>query len=65
MTRHKRKAAKEQPMTSDVRLKPVGQVQLTLSEKASEPPADKRIHPRRPLPLVPDKSPNNKKEEGE
>jgi len=50
---------------SDVRLKPGGEVQVTPTEKPSEPPADKKIHPRRPLPPVPDKSSNNDKEDDE
>ena len=38
----------------EVRLKPLGQVQVVPTQKAPEPPPDKRIHPRRPLPLVPE-----------
>ena len=41
-------------VVGEVRLKPLGQVRVVPTQKASEPPPDKRIHPRRPLPLVPE-----------
>lgn len=50
---------------SDVRLKPGGQVQVTPTEKPTEPPADKKIHPRRPLPLIPEKSSNSETDDRE
>jgi hypothetical protein len=53
MPRGKEKRKKES-VVSDVRLKPAGQVQVVPTRKASQPPPDKRIHPRRPLPLVPE-----------
>lgn len=65
MTEGKQKERKEDSRTSDVRLKPVGEVQVIPTQTASDPPADKRIHPRRPLPLVPEKSSESEKEEGE
>jgi hypothetical protein len=37
-----------------VHLKPAGEARVTPLEAPDEPPADKRIHPRRPLPLVPE-----------
>jgi hypothetical protein len=65
MTEGKQKERKEDSRTSDVRIKPVGEVQVIPTTTASDPPADKRIHPRRPLPLVPEKSPEDEKEESE
>jgi hypothetical protein len=40
----------------EVRLKPGGLTTVMHEEEAPEPPDDKRIHARRPLPLVPDKA---------
>jgi hypothetical protein len=65
MTRRSRKKGKKDKVISDVQLKPVGQVQLTPTEKPTEPPEDKRIHPRRPLPLIPEKSTNDEEDDGE
>jgi hypothetical protein len=39
----------------EVRLKPAGEATVKHEECAPEPPVDKRIHPRRPLPPVPEK----------
>lgn len=65
MTRRSRKKGKKDEVTSDVPLKSIGEVQLTPTEKPSEPPEDKRIHPRRPLPLIPEKSTNDEEEDDE
>jgi hypothetical protein len=65
MTQGKQKERDEDSRTSDVRLKPGGQVQLVPTKTASEPSEDKHIHPRRPLPLVPEKSSESEKEESE
>jgi hypothetical protein len=35
-------------------LKPAGEALVKPHENPVEPPTDKRIHPRRPLPLVPE-----------
>lgn len=37
-----------------VHLKPAGEALVKPQERPVEPPADKQIHPRRPLPLVPE-----------
>ena len=37
-----------------VHLKPAGEAQVKPLEEPIEPPSDKQIHPRRPLPLVPE-----------
>jgi len=69
MTQGKRKGRKKDSQksdqTSEVRLKPAGQVQLVPTEIPSKQPPDKRIHARRPLPLIPEKSPTTEKDEGE
>lgn len=39
---------------SQVRLKPAGEALVKPQENPAEPPTDKQIHPRRPLPLVPE-----------
>lgn len=44
---------KHQP-GEQVRLKPAGEALVKPQENPVEPPADKRIHNRRPLPLVPE-----------
>ena len=38
----------------EVRLRPRGAVILTRKAAPAKPPDDKRIHPRRPLPLIPE-----------
>lgn len=38
----------------DVHLKPAGEVRIEPAEAPAEPPEGKRIHERRPLPLVPE-----------
>jgi len=37
-----------------VHLKPAGEAHVKPMENPVEPPTDKQIHPRRPLPLVPE-----------
>jgi len=37
-----------------VHLKPAGEALVKPQENPAEPPADKRIHERRPLPLIPE-----------
>ena len=49
----KDKAEKRQ-VVRQVPLKPAGEALVKPQENPVEPPADKRIHPRRPLPLVPE-----------
>jgi hypothetical protein len=39
------------------RLPPSGEVVVTHKEEAAKPPEDKHIHPRRPLPLIPQAPP--------
>jgi len=65
MTTRSRKKREKDKVTSDVELKPVGQVQVIPMQKPSEQPEDKRIHPRRPLPLIPEKSTNSDEEDDE
>jgi hypothetical protein len=65
MTTSSEKKREKDKVTSDVQLKPVGQVQVTPTQKPSEQPEDKRIHPRRPLPLIPEKSTNSEEDDGE
>lgn len=50
------KEQEEKPLRpGEVRLKPAGEKTVKHEEKAPKAPDDKRIHRRRPLPLVPDK----------
>ncbi len=41
-------------------LKPVGQVVVTYKQALEKLPEDKRIHPRRPMRVIPDKAPDGK-----
>jgi hypothetical protein len=59
MTRQKER--NKDSVTKETPLKPAGEVQLIPTKKASEQPPEKRIHPRRPLPMVPEKSPKDEK----
>ena len=61
MSNKGQKKEKEQVIDT-VRLKPAGQVQLVPTKEPSPPPSDKRIHQRRPLPLVPEALPNDDEE---
>ena len=45
---------KKQQHGGQVHLKPAGEALVKPQENPVEPPGDKRIHPRRPLPLVPE-----------
>lgn len=42
-----------------VHLKPAGEARVKPLDAPVEPPADKQIHPRRPLPLVPEGPPDD------
>jgi hypothetical protein len=46
-----------------IHLKPAGEAFVKPLEAPDEPPADKRIHPRRPLPLVPEGPVDNEKDQ--
>jgi hypothetical protein len=41
--------------TNDVPLQPAGEIVVSHEEAASKPSPEKQIHPRRPLPPVPEK----------
>jgi hypothetical protein len=60
-TELKNKTDERQPVRQ-VPLKPAGEAHVKPQENPVEPPADKRIHPRRPLPLVPE-GPDNQDED--
>ena len=47
-----------------VHLKPAGKALVKPQENPIEPPTDKQIHPRRPLPLVPE-GPDDDQEPGD
>jgi hypothetical protein len=49
-----KKESEKRQHGSKVRLKPAGEARVKPQENPVEPPADKQIHPRRPLPLVPE-----------
>lgn len=49
-----KKKADERKPVRQVHLKPAGEALVKPQENPVEPPTDKRIHPRRPLPLVPE-----------
>ena len=49
-----KKESKERPHVGQVHLKPAGQALVKPQENPVEPPVDKQIHSRRPLPLVPE-----------
>jgi hypothetical protein len=46
----------------EVTLKSSGEVVLIPKESLSKPPEDKHIHPRRPLPLIPESPPEDKED---
>jgi len=46
-----------------VRLEPAGEARVKTLETPVEPPADKQIHQRRPLPLVPEGPADDKEED--
>ena len=50
----KKKAGLKRLRPGEVRLSSAGEAVLTYKEAPAKPPEDKRIHPRRPLPLVPE-----------
>lgn len=52
---------KRVPAQREVALKPGTEVVLTPKEAPAKPPDDKRIHPRRPLPVVPEAAPDNER----
>jgi hypothetical protein len=45
------------PPVTEVTLKPGGEVVLTPKEAPAKQPEHKRIHPRRPMPPIPDAAP--------
>jgi hypothetical protein len=45
--------------TNKTRLEPLGEVQVVRKDLPPVPGDDKRIHPRRPMPLVPERQDNN------
>jgi hypothetical protein len=47
---------------SEILLDSHGEVVVKHEDLPAKPPADKKIHPRRPLPLVPDKSEEGSKD---
>jgi hypothetical protein len=49
-----KKESEKRQHGSLVHLKPAGEALVKPQENPAEPPNDKRIHPRRPLPLVPE-----------
>jgi len=59
----KNKAEKRQ-VVRQVPLKPAGEAVVKPQENPVEPPTDKQIHPRRPLPLVPE-GPDDDQEPGD
>jgi hypothetical protein len=58
MSDRKSKAARKKTVTKpqfgEGPMKPAGEVTVIRQDLPSSPPEDKRIHPRRPLPLVPE-----------
>jgi hypothetical protein len=50
----KRKKARKLLRPGETRLKSAGNVVVTYKDAPAEPPEGKRIHPRRPLPRVPE-----------
>jgi hypothetical protein len=49
-----KKKAEERQVVRQVPLKPAGEALVKPQENPVEPPAEKQIHARRPLPLVPE-----------
>jgi hypothetical protein len=56
-------AEEEEP--KDVRLKPAGEAKVEQKPCAEAPPPGKAIHPRRPIPPVPDKKEDEEEKKGE
>jgi hypothetical protein len=54
-------AKKETPPTEGFELKSSGQVTVRIEQKPVPAPKGRRIHPRRPLPLVPEAAPKGSK----
>jgi hypothetical protein len=50
-------AKKETPRTEEFELKSSGQITVRIEQKPAQAPKGRRIHPRRPLPLVPEAAP--------
>ena len=48
------KETEKRQSVGEVHLKPAGEAHVKPQDTPVEPPADKRIHSRRPLPLVPE-----------
>ena len=59
----KRKAKRKSPRPRDITLRSAGEVMITYTDAPAKPAEDKRIHPRRPMPLVPEAPTENPKEE--
>ena len=59
----KEKSKGSQSRQDEVSLEPSGEVMLIPETSLPKPPEDKRIHPRRPLPPIPD-APDEGKEDG-
>jgi len=51
------RATKETPRPEELELKPSGQVTVRIEQTPAPAPKGRRIHPRRPLPLVPEAAP--------
>jgi hypothetical protein len=60
----KEKSKGSQPRQDEVSLEPAGEVVVIPETSLPKPPEDKRIHPRRPLPPIPD-APAEGKEDGD
>lgn len=59
----KEKSKGSQPRQDEVSLEPSGEVVVIPKASLPKAPEDKRIHPRRPLPPIPD-APDEGKEDG-
>jgi hypothetical protein len=55
----KKEAAGGQSRAGEIRLKPAGEAVIAYKESLAKPPKNKRIHPRRPLPVVPHAPPKD------
>lgn len=55
-------AGQEHERPDEVPLKWVGDIVITPNKEPAEPPRDKRIHPRRPMPPVPERPSEDKGE---
>jgi hypothetical protein len=58
----KKRATAGSSSSGKSRLRPSGEVVVIHKEEAAKPPEDKQIHPRRPLPLIPQTPPRKGEE---